>query len=117
MEYDCVVVRVVDGDTLDVTVDLGFGISTKQRVRLKGVDAPETFRPSCESEREHGKAAKQFVADRCLDMRCKLVTDHGKCKYGRTIADLYPPGSEMSLAELLRLHGLQKKDDYRYAMI
>ena len=62
-EYECVVVKIVDGDTMDVEINLGFGITTKQRVRLLGVDTPETYRPSCDAERIHGERAKKFVED------------------------------------------------------
>ena len=41
-EYKCKVTRVVDGDTCDVNVDLGFNLFTKDRVRLMGIDTPES---------------------------------------------------------------------------
>mgnify|MGYP003647432670 CR=1 FL=1 len=41
-EYYCKVERVVDGDTIDVNIDLGFDVCTKQRVRLLGIDTPES---------------------------------------------------------------------------
>ena len=41
--YKCEIVKVIDGDTLDVLIDLGFNIKMKERVRLLGVDTPEVF--------------------------------------------------------------------------
>ena len=41
-EYNCKIVRVVDGDTVDVVIDLGFNLSKKERVRLAGIDSPES---------------------------------------------------------------------------
>lgn len=111
--YECVVTRVVDGDTMDVEVDLGFDIVTSQRIRLLGVDTPETYRPSCEAERAHGEEAKRFVAGACLGMKCKLVTDRDrKGKYGRYLGVVFPPGSETSINDLLRAKGFSKRESY-----
>ena len=60
-EYQCKIVRVVDGDTTDVDIDLGFSLwMKKQRIRFYGVDTPES-RTSDEEERVYGLAAKHFV--------------------------------------------------------
>ena len=57
-EYNVKVTRVVDGDTVDVDIDLGFGmIYKKQRVRLHGIDTPESRTRDLE-EKKYGKAAK-----------------------------------------------------------
>lgn len=111
--YECIVRKVVDGDTMDVEIDLGFGIVTKQRIRLLGVDTPETYRPSCEAERVHGERAKQFVVSMLLNQKCKLVTDRDrKGKYGRYLGVIYPPESDISVNDLLGQHGLTKLDTY-----
>jgi len=63
-EYRARLVRVVDGDTYDLTIDLGLRVQTKARVRLRGVDTPETYgvrRGSDEWTR--GRAAKDFVLE------------------------------------------------------
>ena len=60
-EYRCQITRVVDGDTVDVDIDLGFGVwMRKQRVRLKGVDTPES-RTRDKVEKKYGLMAKEFV--------------------------------------------------------
>jgi micrococcal nuclease len=56
--YSAIIDHVVDGDTLDLTVDLGFKLSARMRVRLAGVDTPEKGQPLYQS-------AKQFVLDLC----------------------------------------------------
>lgn len=112
-EYECIVSRVVDGDTIDVEIDLGFDIVTKQRIRLLGVDTPETYRPSCEAERVHGELAKSFVEGECLGKSCKLVTDRDrKGKYGRYLGVVYAPGSSVSVNDLIVEKGLAKLDTY-----
>ena len=60
-EYPCKIIRVIDGDTVDVDIDLGFAVwLKKQRIRLYGVDTPES-RTSDKEEKKYGLKAKAFV--------------------------------------------------------
>ena len=60
-EYRCKILRVVDGDTVDVDIDLGFGVwMHKERIRLYGIDTPES-RTSDKVEKVYGNLAKDFV--------------------------------------------------------
>jgi micrococcal nuclease len=62
-EYNCKIVKVVDGDTVDVDIDLGFGVWMKnERVRLYGIDAPES-RTRDKEEKKYGLASKKYVQD------------------------------------------------------
>ena len=61
-EYSCTVDRVVDGDTIDVVLDLGFDIMFKSRVRLYGIDTPES-RTRNKDEKVRGKMAGAFLKD------------------------------------------------------
>jgi micrococcal nuclease len=88
-EYQCKIVRVVDGDTVDVDIDLGFGVwMKKQRIRLYGVDTPES-RTSDAEEKVYGNIAKHFVQNHLpLDSMQTLRTkkdSHGK--YGRILGE------------------------------
>ncbi len=58
-EYGCTVTRVVDGDTIDVILDLGFSVLHKCRVRLYGIDTPES-RTRNKDEKVRGKLAAKF---------------------------------------------------------
>ena len=62
-EYNCQVDRVVDGDTIDVTLDLGFSILHKCRVRLYGIDTPESRTRDLE-EKARGKLSKKYLQDK-----------------------------------------------------
>ena len=93
-EYDITVVKVVDGDTVDVDIDLGFGICLKdERVRIMGIDTPES-RTSDRVEKLFGKAAKNRLYE-LLSEGAKLITTedkHGedmKGKFGRILGDFY----------------------------
>ena len=60
-EYSCKVVKIVDGDTIDVDIDLGFGVwLKKQRIRLFGIDTPESRTRDLE-EKKYGLAAKEYL--------------------------------------------------------
>ena len=60
-EYKCKIVKVIDGDTTDVDIDLGFGVwLKKQRIRFYGIDTPESRTRDLE-EKKYGLAAKAFV--------------------------------------------------------
>ena len=60
-EYNCKIVRVVDGDTVDVDIDLGFGVwMHKERVRLHGIDTPESRTRDLE-EKKYGLLAKEQI--------------------------------------------------------
>ena len=86
--YVCVIKKIVDGDTVDVDIDLGFDTwILNERIRLHGVDCPES-RTSDEDERRYGLAAKQFVQDFLpIGMKVALKTVKNKGKYGRVLGD------------------------------
>ena len=84
-EYKTKVVRVVDGDTVDVDIDLGFGVwLRKERVRLLGVDTPES-RTRDKEEKKYGLAAKAFLTEKLGDSPILKTTKDGKGKFGRIL--------------------------------
>jgi len=93
-EYDVTVVKVVDGDTVDVDIDLGFGVCLKdERVRIMGIDTPES-RTSDKVEKIFGTAAKERLYS-LLEKDAKLITTEDKNgedmkgKFGRILGDFY----------------------------
>ena len=78
-KYKAYVINIVDGDTFDAVVDLGFTVSVEQRFRLKDVDTPETWRPKTETERIHGQKAKDFVIEKMLNKTILYL--HVKCLF------------------------------------
>jgi|TARA_B100001964_G_scaffold229657_1_gene282224 micrococcal nuclease len=86
--YKAELVRVVDGDTIDCIIDLGFDIKLKERVRLKGIDAPET-RTKDLNEKKFGNAAKERLKQLLLDEFILTTERKGsRGKYGRLIGTL-----------------------------
>ena len=103
--------RVVDGDTIDVTIDLGFDLYKKERVRVAGVDTPEK-RTRDKEEKVLGIDATNWLKERLeaaikgddeLTIRTELVGGVGK--YGRLLGWLYIGDSETSLNELMISEG------------
>jgi micrococcal nuclease len=88
-KYKAKLVRVVDGDTVDCILDLGFDVSIKERVRLKGLDTPE-IRTKDLHEKELGFKAKKFVEDMFQDKGNDVIieTEYRRGKYGRTIGTI-----------------------------
>jgi len=80
--------KVVDGDTIDAEIDLGFDIKVKKRVRFMGINAPESRTKDLE-EKARGLAAKDRV--KALLDGCKNITlkSHGIGKFGRCLGELH----------------------------
>lgn len=89
-EYGCKVERVVDGDTIDVVLDLGFDIFHKCRVRLYGIDTPES-RTRDLDEKARGKMAGSFLKE-SIDAGNKIVIQtklkDSRGKYGRVLGNV-----------------------------
>ena len=98
--YRVYITRVVDGDTVDVDVDLGFGmIYKKQRVRMVAIDTPESRTRDLE-EKFYGKQSKYFLESLLKDQKIQLVS-HDKGKFGRILGELFVDGVEISINQLM----------------
>lgn len=80
-------IKVVDGDTVDLVVDLGYTIYSHQRFRLLGIDTPE-LRSSDVEEREAAKVAKSFVETELQAASAIYVKSNKTGKYGRYLGDI-----------------------------
>ena len=103
--------RVVDGDTIDVTIDLGFDLTKKERVRIAGVDTPEK-RTRDKEEKALGIDATNWMKEKLnealkgddnLVIRTELVGGVGK--YGRLLGWLYIGDEELSINEQMITEG------------
>ena len=86
--YNIELLRVVDGDTIDAKIDLGFDVSIKKRVRFLGVDTPESRTRDLE-EKKRGLAAKDRVQELLEGCTKIQLTSHGVGKFGRCLGELY----------------------------
>jgi len=92
--YDAEITRVIDGDTFDFKIDLGFSINVKERLRLYGVNTPEIKG----EEKSEGDRVKAYVTKLILGKTFKILV-YKKGKYGRYVADLM-----LSKKERLSMH-------------
>ena len=99
-EYDVVLLKAVDGDTVDVDIDLGFGVWLKdERVRIMGIDTPES-RTSNKVEKLFGTAAKNRLKE-LLEHGAVLITTEDKSgedmkgKFGRILGDFKTPDGKL----------------------
>ena len=90
-EYRVEIVKVIDGGTVDVNIDLGFGVWLhKERVRLYGIDTPES-RTSDKEEKVYGLMAKDFLIEwiSAGNVTLKTKTYDAKGKFGRILGELW----------------------------
>ena len=105
-EYGCKVERVVDGDTVDVTLDLSFDILYKSRIRLYGIDTPESRTRNLD-EKARGKLAKSFLEDainngKKVVIQTKLKDSRGK--FGRVLGDIVVDGININQSMVDNFH-------------
>ena len=99
--------RIIDGDTIDITIDLGFDLSIKQRVRVAGVDTPEKRTSDHEVEKPLGEDATYWLQSQLdtaaaagYDLMVRTQLGSGATgKYGRLLGWLYVGDSDVSLNE------------------
>ena len=98
-EYKCKIVRVVDGDTIDVDIDLGFGIWIhKERIRLMGIDTPESRTRDAEEKKAglYAKSVVQAFLPVGSMQTLKTVSDKTG-KFGRILGELFIGGGSYSI--------------------
>jgi micrococcal nuclease len=128
-QYKCTILRVVDGDTVDVDIDLGFGVwLRKERVRIHGIDTPESRTRDLE-EKKYGLAAKEYVKGFLpIGSQQTLITEKDKTgKFGRILGKFLvhdvKEDREMHLGQIMiREHHAveyfgQSKEDIGYGHI
>jgi len=109
-EYKCKVKRVVDGDTMDVILDLGFSVHHAVRVRMAGIDTPES-RTRDLDEKARGKLSKAFLKESIKGRKIILKTKikDSKGKFGRVIAEVW---AEFEKGSLRNINELMIKECY-----
>jgi micrococcal nuclease len=115
-EYCCQVTRVIDGDTVDANIDLGFDISYFSRIRLFGIDTPES-RTRNKDEKLRGLLAKDYIVKALATGKQVVVKTalEKKGKYGRVLGSLIVDGLDLNqdmIAKHLAVayHGQSKAD-------
>ena len=119
-EYRCKILRIVDGDTVDIDIDLGFGVVlSNERVRVAGIDTPES-RTSDPIEKVFGKAASARIAEMIPEGSNQiLLSSDFKGKFGRVLGTFVFGDTTVSDQLVLEGHAVpylgQSKDDIEQA--
>ena len=116
-EYKCEVKRIVDGDTVDVIIDLGFSIHFSTRVRLYGIDTPES-RTRNKDEKVRGFLSKDYLKE-WLDQGGVIIRTYRdkKGKFGRVLGEMVVGGRNINLLMVDENYAVkykgQSKDDIK----
>ena len=110
-QYKAKVVRIVDADTVDAAVDMGFGIIMHQRFRINDYDAPETWRPRNEIEQKHGAEATARATQLLLGKDILLKSTKVAGIYGRFGATIWLEDGR-DFAQVMISEGFSKKKEY-----
>ena len=104
-EYKAKVHRIIDGDTIDVVIDLGFEMSSRQRLRLYGINTPEVRTRDLE-EKARGKAAKARLLQLINNSKREVIIQTLKRgKYGRILAKILNPDTRENFNQMLLKEG------------
>jgi micrococcal nuclease len=101
------ITKVVDGDTIDADIDLGFDISLTKRIRLAGIDTPES-RTTDANEKKYGLQSKEWLkhkVENAKDILIKTELPDSTEKYGRIIGHLFVNDQETSLNDQMIVEG------------
>jgi endonuclease YncB( thermonuclease family) len=114
------VTKVIDGDTIDVVIDLGFDIMYKSRVRLFGIDTPES-RTRDKVEKKYGLLSKKFLQENLKKGKLVIKThkDSETGKFGRILGEIFVNGININVLMCTKGHAVeyygQSKDDIEEA--
>lgn len=82
------IIKVIDGDTVDVLIDLGFNVSIKERIRINRIDTPESNSKNVQ-ERQLAIEAKEFVANWLVNQNKLIIKTTKDDKYGRMLGEIF----------------------------
>ena len=107
-EYSAKIIAVVDGDTVKAEIDLGFGITRKDTLRLKGINAPELHA----ADKAHGIQAKSFLRA-LVEGKTVTIRTHKDAseKYGRLLAEIFQGDDSVSANQKMVAAGHAKPYD------
>ena len=115
------VTKIIDGDTIDVIIDMGFDILYKSRVRLFGIDTPES-RTRDLTEKKFGLMSKKYLTERLKKAKKITIRTHKGSetgKFGRILGEIFCDGENVNLAMCTEGHAVayygQNKDDVQEA--
>lgn len=107
-QYKIKVLKVVDGDTIDACIDLGFDTFVNKRIRLYGIDAPET-RTRDKLEKARGKESKKFLSELIANKDNIYLNSMDIGKYGRVIGEIFIDGKNINNKMVAEGHAVEAR--------
>ena len=108
-KYKAILIRVIDGDTIDAEIDIGFDVFVKKRIRLWGINAPEKRATEKDEARAANNALRRLAEILALSHgEFELIT-HGNGKYGRCLGEIFVKEHSESVNQVLINEGLAEK--------
>lgn len=101
------ITKIVDGDTVDLDIDLGFNVTISHRIRLKDIDAPETRTTNLE-EKKRGLEAKVWLEEQLSREGEWIIETTKEDKYGRMLGTFYLVGEPVTINERMLNEGIAK---------
>ncbi len=95
-EYNAKLIRVIDGDTIDASIDLGFDVWVKKRIRLYGIDAPESRTRDLEEKKKGIETKERLQALLDANEGAFVVRSEGVGKYGRCLGVIIIDGDNIN---------------------
>ena len=109
--YKAHILRIIDGDTIEAEIDLGFNLTFTGIFRILDLDTPETYRPKNDAEKEHGQQASAFAKELLLNKTVTIQTYPKVGIYGRYLAHIIlSDGRDFS--DIMIGQGYQKRKSY-----
>jgi micrococcal nuclease len=112
-QYKAIVVRVVDGDTVVLNIDLGFNVCMNESCRLAGIDTPELTSTNSE-EKAKAVVAKKFLAKILQEGKEVTINSKALDKYRRPLVEILVSGMSISVNQKMIDSGLAKKYGIRH---
>lgn len=108
-DYECQITKVVDGDTVDCLINLGFNVIIRQRVRMYGINTPES-RTRDPEEKKLGLAAKARLEELFTEgQNHAVLKSYGVGKFGRCLGEFFVNGNQLSVNQILIQEGHGKE--------
>ena len=109
--YKAKLIRIIDGDTIDAQIDLGFDVFVNKRIRLWGINAPETRSKDEEVVRAGKRSLMRVGSILALSGGEFEVITHGNGKYGRCLGEIFVKDHKESINQILINEGLAEEYD------
>lgn len=110
--YKAKIMHVIDGNTFEAVVDLGFKIYKKAVLKIYDIETADIFNPSCEAELKHGLETKKFIEEIALNKEVLIKISKEEDYIADVVLDVDRKGLPITLTNVLKENGFEKRLEY-----